>query len=77
MLDAGDAMRSVISKRTVCLNGFSKTMGEGLHEILIAITITVKEVAAEIKGIRDKMKRASPNRKEERPIMQITQTRGM
>ncbi len=77
MLGAGDATKLAISRKTVCLNDSSKTMGEGLHEILIAITITVEEVAAEIKGIRDKMKRASPSRKEERPIMQITQTRGM
>ena len=56
MLDAGDAMRSVISKRTVCPKGSSKTMEEGLHEILIAITITVEEVVAEIKGIKDGMR---------------------
>jgi len=31
-------------------------MGEGLHEILIAITITVEEVVAEIKGIKVRMK---------------------
>ena len=56
MLDAEDAMRLAISKRTVCPNESNKIMGEGLHEILIAITITVEEVVAEIKGIKVRMK---------------------
>jgi len=53
MLDAGDAMRSVISKRTVCPKGSSKIMEEGLHEILIAITITTEEALAGTQDTRD------------------------
>ncbi len=53
MLDAGDAMRSVISKRTVCPKGSSKTMEEGLHEILIAIIITAEEAMAETLDTKD------------------------
>ena len=56
MLGAGDAMKLVISKRTVCPNDSSKTLGEGLNETLIAIAITAKEVTAGIKGIRDEVR---------------------
>ena len=56
MLGAGDATKLAISRKTVCLNDSSKTMGEGLHEILIAIAITVEEVVEGIKDIRVKMK---------------------
>ncbi len=56
MLGVEDAMKSAIFKRTVCPNGFSKTMGEGLHAILIATIITEEEAVAETKGIRDEVR---------------------
>ena len=56
MLGAGDAMKSAISKRTVCPKGFSKATGEGTHAILIITIITEEEAVAETKGIRDEVR---------------------
>ena len=56
MLGAGDAMKQVTSKRTVCSNSSSKTLGEDSKETLTAITTITKEAAVGIKGTRDKVR---------------------
>ncbi len=77
MLDAGDAMRLAISKKTACPKGFSKTMEEGLPEILVVIIIIEEEAVAEIRDIRDNASQTSANRKEEKSTMPISQTQEM
>ena len=56
MLDAGDAMKQDISKRTVCLNDSSKTLKEDLKEILTTTITTAEEVVARIQDTRDEAK---------------------
>ena len=54
MLDAEDAMKQDISKRTVCLNNFNKTRERDPSE---TITVTIAEEAVMgIQGIRDEVK---------------------
>ena len=69
-------MRLAISKRTVCPNDSSKTLGEGPKEILIIIVTTAEEAAEGIKDTRDKVRQTSPNKKGMKLITRTIQTPG-
>ncbi len=53
MLGTRDAMKSDISKRTVCPNGLNKTPGGDRNETITIMVITVKEAVTGTKSIRD------------------------
>ena len=56
MLGVGDAMKSAISRKTVCPNESNRILEEDPNKILIATVTTAKEAAAGIQDIRDEVR---------------------
>ena len=70
MFDAGDIMKLVTFKRTVCPNDYNRILEGDLKKTSIIIT-TVEEAMEKTSEIRNEEKQTSSDKREMKPIMQL------